>query len=91
MHAGCQSSTVTFACHATLHLLQERGVALYEGGGGVAEVQPSSLLLADGLQLPFDECLWSTQASAASWLGGTGLPVDAGGFWCCLLSTLVTS
>jgi hypothetical protein len=89
---SCLSSTVAFVYHAILHLLlQERGVALYEGSGGVAKVQPSSLLLADGQQLPFDECLWSTQASAASWLGDTGLPVDAGGFCCCLLSTRVTS
>lgn len=51
---------------------------LYEVAGGVAEVQPSELVLADGRQVPFDECLWTTQASAASWLGETGLPVDTG-------------
>ncbi len=51
---------------------------LYEVAGGVKEVLPGKLLLADGQRVPFDECLWSTQASAASWLADTGLPVDAG-------------
>lgn len=59
-------------------LPQERGVVLYESNGGVAEVQPGALVLADGQRVPFDECLWSTQASATGWLGDTGLPVDAG-------------
>lgn len=52
---------------------------LYEVAGGVKEVPPGKLLLSDGQRVPFDECLWSTQASAASWLAETGLPVDAGG------------
>lgn len=48
--------------------------------GGVVEVQPSALLLADGQRISFDECLWSTQASAAGWLADTGLPTDSGRF-----------
>ena len=60
-------------------LVQERGIVLHEVGGGVLEVQPSALVLGDGSQVPFDECLWSTQASAAGWLAATGLPLDKGG------------
>lgn len=59
-------------------VLQEREVVLYEVPGGVKEVLPGQLLLADERRVPFDECLWSTQASAAGWLADTGLPVDAG-------------
>lgn len=61
--------------------LQERGIELYEVAGGVKEVLSGQLLLADGGRVSFDECLWSTQASAASWLADTGLPVDAGRRW----------
>lgn len=53
---------------------------LFEVPGGVAEVQPSALQLADGRAVPFDECLWTTQASAAGWLAATGLPVADDGF-----------
>lgn len=38
---------------------------LFEVPGGVASVQASALLLGDGQLVPFDECLWTTQASAA--------------------------
>ncbi|PSC68783.1 water dikinase [Micractinium conductrix] len=69
-----------YARRTFLPLLEERGVVLYESNGGVAEVQPGALVLADGQRVPFDECLWSTQASATGWLGDTGLPVDADGF-----------
>ncbi|KAL4433704.1 hypothetical protein ABPG75_000145 [Micractinium tetrahymenae] len=69
-----------YARRAFLPLLKERGTALYEVAGGVKEVLPGQLLLADGQRVPFDECLWTTQASAASWLANTGLPVDADGF-----------
>lgn len=60
--------------------MQEREIVLYEVPGGVVEVQPSSLVLADGQAVPFDHCLWTTQATAASWLADTGLPVGEGGF-----------
>lgn len=53
---------------------------MYEVPGGVVEVQPCTLVLSDGQRVPFDECLWTTQASAAAWLAETGLPVDARGF-----------
>ena len=55
-------------------------MALYEVAGGVTEVQPAALILADGQAVPFDRCLWTTQASAASWLADTGLPVGKDGF-----------
>lgn len=51
-----------------------------EARGGVAAVEAGTVVLADGRRLPFDECLWTTQASAASWLAETGLPVDKAGF-----------
>ncbi|PRW20680.1 water dikinase [Chlorella sorokiniana] len=69
-----------YARRAFLPLLKERGIAVYEAAGGVKEVQPAALVLGDGQTVPFDECLWTTQASAASWLAETGLPVGKDGF-----------
>lgn len=51
---------------------QAEGVHVREGVG-VREVQRGRLLLADGSQQSFDECLWCTQASAPPWLSQTGL------------------
>lgn len=61
--------------------MQERGIELIEVEGGVAEVTPSQLVLADGRKLPHDECLWCTQAGAAPWVAASGLPTDEGGHW----------
>ena len=66
-------------CPMPLPFAQERGIELIEVEGGVVEVGPSSLRLADGRQLPYDECLWCTQAGAAPWVGASGLPTDEGG------------
>lgn len=65
-------------CPPQLACLQERGIDLHEVEGGVAEVQPTLLQLSDGSQLPFDECLWCTQAGAAGWVADSGLPTDEG-------------
>ena len=51
---------------------QEEGVGVREGVG-IREVQPGVLVLEDGTQQPFDECLWCTQAAAPPWLPTTGL------------------
>ena len=51
---------------------QERGVRLHEGAE-VSEVRPGKLVMSDGSDVPFDECLWCTQASAAPWIADTGL------------------
>ena len=51
---------------------QEEGVDLREGVG-IKEVQQGYLLLEDGTEQAFDECLWCTQASAPPWLAHTGL------------------
>ena len=52
--------------------LQEEGVALRECEG-IKEVQQGRLVLEDGTEQTFDECLWCTQASAPPWLTQTGL------------------
>ena len=49
-------------------------------GRRVAAVNRSGLVLDDGLQVPADAVIWATGASAASWLAGTGLVLDARGF-----------
>ncbi len=46
----------------------------------VCEVQQGVVLCADGQRLAFDELIWVTEAGAASWLAGTGLALDEGGF-----------
>lgn len=77
---GLPASPAPNAHHSFLPWLlgQGRGIELHEDGGGVAEVMPSLLLLADGTQLPYDECLWCTQAGAAGWVADSGLPTDEG-------------
>ena len=47
-------------------------------GVRAAGVEPGCLVLADGSRLEADEILWTTEAAPASWLVGTGLPLDAG-------------
>ena len=51
---------------------QEEGVEVREGVG-IKEVQEGLLVLEDGTEQQFDECLWCTQASAPAWLSDTGL------------------
>ena len=65
-------------------LVQEEGVTLREGVG-VREVRQGSLLMEDGSEEPFDECLWCTQASAPAWLAKTGL--QTGKSLCCFCSS----
>ena len=48
--------------------------------GGVVSVGPNVLNLSDGSSIPFNTCLWSTQAGAAGWLASSGLPTDERGF-----------
>ena len=59
-------------------VLRDHGVALHEFSR-VAEVRKGQLVLEGGAApIPFDECLWCTEASAAPWLGETGLALDNG-------------
>ena len=46
----------------------------------VTEVQGNELVCSNGTRVPFDECVWCTQAGAARWLRDTGLELDDGGF-----------
>ena len=46
-------------------------------GVGIKQVQEGRLVLEDGTEQSFDECLWCTQASAPSWLTTTGLQTGA--------------
>lgn len=59
--------------------LARRGIAVQTGARVVA-VEPGCAVLADGARLPADEILWTTEAAPASWLAGSGLPLDAQGF-----------
>lgn len=74
------SQLSSYARNAFVPLLQHRDIHLYETQGGVASVTPSCLSLKDGTTVPFDVCLWCTQAGAAPWLAGSGLPTDEKGF-----------
>jgi selenide,water dikinase len=56
-----------------------RGIAL-AAGAAVLRVEPGALVCADGRRIAFDAALWVTEAGAAAWLGGTGLPLTADGF-----------
>lgn len=69
-----------YARAAFLPLLAARGVAVSEDQGGVACVEPGRLILGDGSALPYDACLWCTQAGAPGWLAASGLPTDPRGF-----------
>lgn len=52
-------------------LVQQRSVSVVQGSG-VLRVDAGQVVLEDGSTHAFDECLWCTQASAASWLRETG-------------------
>lgn len=69
-----------YARRAFLPLLKERNIELYETQGGVISVDAAALTLGDGTMVPFDVCLWCTQAGAAGWLGESALPTDERGF-----------
>ncbi len=60
-------------------ILAARGVAVETGARAVA-VERGCVSLADGRRLAADEILWTTQASPAAWLAGTGLLLDGRGF-----------
>jgi selenide, water dikinase len=60
-------------------ILCERGIAVLTGSE-IVRVEPGALHCADGRRIEFDEVLWVTEAGAAPWLRGTGLPLTAGGF-----------
>jgi NADH dehydrogenase FAD-containing subunit len=71
------------ARRAVLRQLQVQGVEVSEGMA-VAAVEAGQLVLEDGSSIGFDVCLWCTQAAAAHWLEGTGLPTGGrggGGGW----------
>ena len=69
-----------YARKTFIQLLQERSIQLFETQGGVKSVTQTFLTLEDGTEVPFNTCLWCTQASTASWLAATGLPTDDRGF-----------
>ncbi len=59
--------------------LKAQGVTLYETTR-VSEVRDGSVQLQTGESLAFDEVLWCTGVTPASWLASTGLPLDERGF-----------
>jgi len=60
-------------------ILAERRVAVLTDSE-IVRVEPSALICDDGSPIAFDEALWVTEAGAAPWLAGTGLPLTADGF-----------
>ena len=66
------SPSVDLQLSAPVHV-QEKGIELFEGRA-VAAVEDGRLLLDGEPQraVPFDECLWCTQAAAPAWLAGHG-------------------
>jgi hypothetical protein len=73
------STHPAYARTVFLRLLSRAGVRLHENTG-ISSVEPNRLVLENGQTAAFDECLWCTQAAAAGWLKGTGLPLTADGF-----------
>ncbi len=65
--------------HTFARILRERGVDVHTGGA-VCEALPQALRMCDGTLYEMDEILWTTEASAASWLAEAGLAVDGDGF-----------
>ena len=67
-------------------ILRERNIQVFLGAGaeGTEKAGASSakfLVLTDGRRLPYDECIWCTNASAAPWLSsGTPFQTTSDGF-----------
>ena len=78
------SGLAPYARSAFLPLLKQRGIHLYETNEGVKRVNKGELVIDDSgneiQTIPFDACLWCTQASTASWLSSSSLPTDESGF-----------
>lgn len=60
-------------------VLEERDVDI-RTDARVERVEADRLLCEDGTELPYDELLWTTQASAPDWIEETGLNTDEEGF-----------
>jgi len=60
-------------------ILARRGVTV-RAGVQVAAVESGCVVLADASRIDADEILWAAEAAPASWLAGTGLPLDGYGF-----------
>lgn len=65
--------------------LQRAGVMVHQNAAVVEVTDTNELILSGGDEggrklLHFDDCLWCTQANAASWLNETGLPLSDDGF-----------
>ncbi len=60
-------------------VLASRGVHVHTDHK-VVQVEPGMLACENGVELPMDEILWVTWASAAGWVSDSGLDVDDGGF-----------
>jgi selenide,water dikinase len=60
-------------------LLDVRGIGVVENSA-VKKVEDGAVYCANGDRIGFDELIWVTEAGAASWLGDTGLDLDASGF-----------
>lgn len=64
-----------------LPLLASRHIDLYESPGGVISVLEDRVNMSDGSSLPFNACVWCTQAGSAPWLAtSSSLPTDERGF-----------
>ena len=61
-------------------IFARRGVRLIENAA-TTRIDADAVHLETGERLPVDDVFVVTQASAAAWFGGTGLPVDERGFF----------
>jgi selenide,water dikinase len=60
-------------------IFAERGIAIV-AGSRVTRVEAGFVHVQGGEPIAADEVLWTTEATAAPWLGGTGLVLDERGF-----------
>ena len=70
-------------------IFERRGVRLLENAG-TTYIDADAVHLETGERLPVDDVFVVTQASAADWFAGTGLPLDERGFFA-VESTLASS
>lgn len=71
-HAPAVSTTIA-------ELLEERGVEV-KYHHNVIKVDGNEIICSDGQAVPFDECIWCTQAGCQKWLKDTKLALDDTGF-----------
>lgn len=73
------ASHATAVSETLATILAERNITV-RFGHEVVSVVSNELICSNDEAIPFDECVWCTQAGAQQWLRDTGLDLDKDGF-----------